>query len=112
MTNARRRPVRFTLDLSPPLHRALRRYALDNDIHASDVVRQLLGDFLEAQVAGDKAVEAAIFRRGIEAGVARERERIAEAIQPLQTDRPGLPTKPPVPRDPTGTAGPGAGLGG
>lgn len=98
MTNSRRGPVRFTLDLSPSLHKALRRYGIDNGMHASEVLRQLLGDFLEAQVAGDKAVEAAIFRRGVEAGAARERERIAEAIQPLAPEGRGLPTKPPVPR--------------
>lgn len=89
------------------MHKALRRYAVENDMHAAEVMRDLLGDFLESKMAGDQAVETAIFRRGFEAGTAAERQRIASAIQPPLGHRRGIPTSPPFPRVGPGTAAPG-----
>lgn len=37
------RPVRFTLDLDRDAHRALKRYAVEHDARAADVLRVLLG---------------------------------------------------------------------
>lgn len=98
MATSRRGTTRFTLDLPRDLHKALRRYAVENDMHASDILRELLRDFLASKTAGDKAVEAALYRRGYDAGAAAERDRIAQAIQLTRSDRPGLPTAPPINR--------------
>lgn len=86
--------TRLTVDLRRETHRALRRYSFEHDVSAADVVRALLSEFLEAKTAGDAAVEAAIYRKGFEAGTVAERERIAHVIQ---APRPGLPTRPPEP---------------
>jgi hypothetical protein len=85
--------TRLTVDLPRETHRALRRYAFENEISAADVIRALLGEFLQAKRAGDAAVEAAIYRRGFDAGTTAERERITQVLHP---PRPGLPTQPPT----------------
>ena len=85
--------TRLTVDLPRETHRALRRYSFENEVSAAEVVRALLAEFLDAKRAGDAAVEAAIYRKGFEAGTTAERERISEAIQ---TPRTGLPTRPPA----------------
>lgn len=97
----RRGTIRFTLDLPRDLHKALRRYAVETDMHASEILRELLRDFLASKAAGDRAVEAALYRRGYDAGAAAERDRIAQAIQITRTNRPGLPTSPPASRQST-----------
>lgn len=96
MATTKRGITRFTLDLPRDLHKALRRYAFENDMHAAELLRELLRDFLASKTAGDKAVEVAVYRRGYDAGAAAERDRIAEAIQLTTVDRPGLPTSPPT----------------
>jgi hypothetical protein len=101
MGTPKRRSTRFTLDLERDLHRALKRYAVENDMHASDILRDLLTEFLAAKRAGDAAVEAAVYRRGYQDGTAAERQRIVQAVQTPMPNRPGLPTSPPSRNLPT-----------
>lgn len=56
---ARARRVRFTLDLEPEAHKNLRRFALEADADASEVMRALLG-LLHADTGVRNAVLTAI----------------------------------------------------
>lgn len=107
MATSKRRSIRFTLDLPADLHKALKRYAVETDMHASEILRDLLSEFLAAKRAGDAAVEAAVYKRGYQDGSAAERDRIVQVLQPPTVARPGLPTSPPTLRVPPSVPKPG-----
>lgn len=52
-----RRPVRFTVDLDPELHRSLRIFALERRVDATAVARALL------ELLGDELVSRAVIER-------------------------------------------------
>jgi hypothetical protein len=69
------KPVRFTVDLPGDMHYRLRMTAIQNGVHASAIVRDLIEQWMHGTPADADALRAAHA-----AGVQAERKRILSAV--------------------------------
>ena len=96
MPRQSREVVRFTLDLPSDLHRKMRVKAFEQDVHAAEVCRELIGQWVDG-VEADLNTDA--LREAYASGVRAERERVLRAVTGVVDGRAvGLPTQRPVSR--------------